>query len=37
MPRRPGDTNNYAAAIYLYAADLTLEQTAGPSATAVGR
>lgn len=31
-----GDANNYAAALYLYAADLTLEQTAGPSATSVG-
>jgi hypothetical protein len=30
------DANNYAAAIYLYAADLTLEQTAGPSVTSVG-
>jgi hypothetical protein len=31
-----GDANDYAAAIYLYAADLTLEQTAGPSVSAVG-
>ena len=30
------DPNNYAAALYLYAADLTLEQTAGPSVSAVG-
>jgi len=30
------DPNNYAAAIYLYAADLTLEQTEGPSASSVG-
>jgi hypothetical protein len=30
-----GDPNGYAAAIYLFAADLTLEQTAGPSATNV--
>jgi hypothetical protein len=30
-----GDPNGYAAAIYLYAADLTLEQGAGPHATAV--
>jgi hypothetical protein len=28
-----GDPNGYAAAIYLFAADLTLEQTAGPSAS----
>jgi hypothetical protein len=26
-----GDANNYAAVVYLYAADITLEQTAGPS------
>ena len=30
-PNGQGDPNNYAAALYLYAADLTLEQTAGPS------
>jgi hypothetical protein len=30
-----GDPNGYAAAIYLYAADLTLEQGAGPHATGV--
>jgi hypothetical protein len=30
-----GDPNGYAAAIYLYAADLTLEQAAGPHATGV--
>jgi hypothetical protein len=30
-----GDPNGYAAAVYLYAADLTLEQSAGPNATAV--
>ena len=35
-PAGQGDPNNYAAAIYLYAADLTLEQTAGPSAGSVG-
>jgi hypothetical protein len=35
-PAGQGDPNNYAAAIYLYAADLTLEQTAGPSASSVG-
>lgn len=31
-----GDANHYAAVVYLYAADLTLEQTAGPSASGVG-
>ncbi len=31
-----GDPNNYAAALYLYAADLTLEQSAGPTASNVG-
>src|SRR5581483_9211790 len=35
-PAGQGDPNNYAAAIYLYAADLTLEQTAGPGASSVG-
>lgn len=30
-----GDSNGYAAATYLYAADLTLEQAAGPSASDV--
>jgi len=35
-PAGQGDPNNYAAAIYLYAADLTLEQTAGPNVTNVG-
>jgi hypothetical protein len=35
-PSGQGDANNYAAALYLYAADLTLEQTAGPSVSAVG-
>jgi hypothetical protein len=30
-----GDANGYAAAIYLYAADILLEQTAGPTATKV--
>ncbi len=35
-PAGTGDTNNYAAVIYLYAADLTLEQTAGPTASSVG-
>ncbi len=31
-----GDSNGYAAALYLYAADITLEQAAGPAATNVG-
>ena len=31
-PQGQGDANHYAAVIYLYAADLTLEQTAGPAA-----
>lgn len=35
-PAGQGDANNYAAAVYLYAADLTLEQTAGPSVSGVG-
>ncbi len=35
-PTGQGDPNNYAAALYLYAADLTLEQTAGPSVSDVG-
>jgi hypothetical protein len=30
-----GDKNGYAAAVYLYAADITLEQSAGPTATNV--
>ncbi|MGO9487618.1 MAG: hypothetical protein ACLQBB_01160, partial [Solirubrobacteraceae bacterium] len=30
------DSNNYAAAVYIYAADLTLEQTAGPTVSNVG-
>ena len=30
------DPNGYAAAVYLYAADLTLEQNAGPSASGAG-
>lgn len=33
--KTPGDANGYAAAIYLYAADILLEQTAGPTATNV--
>ncbi len=35
-PTGQGDPNNYAAALYLYAADITLEQTSGPSVSAVG-
>jgi hypothetical protein len=35
-PEAGGDPNHYAAVVYLYAADLTLEQTAGPSAGNVG-
>jgi hypothetical protein len=35
-PTGQGDSNNYAAALYLYAADLTLEQTAGPTVSNVG-
>ncbi len=35
-PSGQGDPNSYAAAIYLYAADLTLEQTEGPNASSVG-
>ena len=31
-----GDPNGYAAVVYLYAADLTIEQNAGPSASAIG-
>jgi hypothetical protein len=30
-----GDAHEYAAAVYMYAADLTLEQTAGPTASNV--
>jgi hypothetical protein len=33
--RTTGDANGYAAAVYLYAADIILEQTAGPSASNV--
>lgn len=35
-PAGKGDANGYAAALYLYAADLTLEQTGGPMVSAVG-
>src|SRR5207245_7618585 len=31
-----GDANGYAAAVYVYASDITLEQNAGPSAFGVG-
>jgi hypothetical protein len=34
-PMGHGDANGYAAVIYLYAADLVLEQSAGPSASNV--
>ncbi len=34
-PSGVGDENGYASAIYLYAADITLEQTVGPTATKV--
>jgi hypothetical protein len=33
--KAPGDSNGYAAAVYLYAADITLEQITGPTATNV--
>ena len=35
-PPAKGDANHYAAVIYVYASDITLEQNAGPSATNVG-
>ncbi len=35
-PAGHGDVNGYAAVIYLYAADLILEQSAGPSISKVG-
>jgi hypothetical protein len=34
-PDKVGDPNSYAAVVYLFAADLTLEQAAGPSASDV--
>jgi hypothetical protein len=34
-PEGPGDPNGYAAVVYLYAADLTLEQGAAPTASNV--
>jgi hypothetical protein len=35
-PEGKGDGSGYAAVVYLYAADITLEQTSGPSAGNVG-
>jgi hypothetical protein len=35
-PEGKSDPNGYAAVLYLYAADLTLEQTAGPTVSNVG-
>jgi hypothetical protein len=35
-PQGKGDANGYAAAVYLYAADITLEQAASPTAQNVG-
>lgn len=35
-PAAKGDANGYAAALYVYAADITLEQTEGPHASGVG-
>jgi hypothetical protein len=35
-PQGKGDANGYAAVVYLYAADITLEQAAPPSAQNVG-
>jgi hypothetical protein len=35
-PSGAGDANGYAAALYVYAADITLEQAEGPHASAVG-
>jgi hypothetical protein len=34
-PTNPGDPNGYAAVVYVYAADLVLEQTVGPMASNV--
>jgi hypothetical protein len=34
-PAGKGDANGYAAALYVYAADITLEQSAGPHASSV--
>lgn len=35
-PSGTGDANGYAAALYIYAADITLEQSEGPHASGVG-
>jgi hypothetical protein len=35
-PSGAGDANGYAAALYVYAADITLEQSEGPHASGVG-
>lgn len=35
-PAAKGDANGYAAALYIYAADITLEQSEGPHASGVG-
>jgi len=35
-PQGKADPNGYAAVVYLYAADITLEQTAGPTAGSLG-
>jgi hypothetical protein len=35
-PKEKGDEDGYAAVVYLYAADLILEQSAGPAASDVG-
>jgi hypothetical protein len=35
-PAGTGDSNGYSAALYLYASDITLEQSAGPSVINVG-
>jgi hypothetical protein len=35
-PSGTGDANGYAAALYLYASDITLEQASGPSVTSLG-
>jgi hypothetical protein len=34
-PSNKGDSNGYAAVVYLYAADLTLEQTSQPTVTSI--
>jgi hypothetical protein len=33
---KQGDANNFAAVVYVYAADITLEQSAGPTSSGVG-